>query len=92
MYIPQSPPNENPPKARNTQKKNKKKNIKYSKCDNFKLHKKQEVTYSVKRDKHKKKNNKLLQISIIKHTLIELRNNTSKKKPTPYRERDNKKK
>ena len=57
MYIPQDPPKRRPSqdKEHTKKKKTKKKHIKYSKCDNFKLHKKQEVTYSVKQDKHKKK-------------------------------------
>ena len=53
MYIPQkSLPSAKPPQdEEHTKRKTKKKHIKYSKYDNFKLHKKQEVTYSVKQDK-----------------------------------------
>ena len=56
VHTPKIPPQRKTPPRRGThQEKNKKKHIKYSKYDNFKLHKKQEVTYSVKQDKHKKK-------------------------------------
>ena len=52
VHTPKNPsPAQNPPKTRNTPREKQKKHIKYSKYDNFKLHKKQEVTYSVKQDK-----------------------------------------